>query len=254
MPNHAPRRSMLIGALAAAAAGAGTVVLPTLADASGAVSGTASAATPASHGGSPRNRTPPHRRGAAPAARWQPALRQRPRPASPADGAVRHAVWPPARTRSSSCWGAPTRGYRPRSSSTRASATPSTTGSPGNVVDDLLLGSIEYAVEHFAPPVLMVLGHENCGAVVATIEMIESGGQRARPRRRDRRHAAPRHRTGVDPTRRQSGQRRAGQRRRPGEGPGRSQRRGAREGRGWRARRGPARATTWTRPRVTVLT
>ena len=47
----------------------------------------------------------------------------------------------------------------------------------GNVVDDLLLGSIEYAVEHFAPPVLMVLGHENCGAVTATIELIKSGGQ-----------------------------------------------------------------------------
>jgi carbonic anhydrase len=46
----------------------------------------------------------------------------------------------------------------------------------GNIVDDLLLGSIEYAVEHFAPPVLLVLGHERCGAVKATIETIESGG------------------------------------------------------------------------------
>ncbi|MEJ3744232.1 carbonic anhydrase [Actinomycetes bacterium KLBMP 9797] len=45
----------------------------------------------------------------------------------------------------------------------------------GNEVDDLLLGSIEYAVEHFAPPVLMVLGHERCGAVTATIEAIETG-------------------------------------------------------------------------------
>ncbi len=46
----------------------------------------------------------------------------------------------------------------------------------GNIVDDLLLGSIEYAVEHFSPPVLVVLGHERCGAVKAAIETIESGG------------------------------------------------------------------------------
>jgi carbonic anhydrase len=46
----------------------------------------------------------------------------------------------------------------------------------GNIVDDLLLGSIEYAVEHFAPPVLIVLGHERCGAVTAAIQTIESGG------------------------------------------------------------------------------
>jgi carbonic anhydrase len=45
----------------------------------------------------------------------------------------------------------------------------------GNAVDDMLLGSIEYAVEHFTPPVLMVLGHERCGAVTATVEAIESG-------------------------------------------------------------------------------
>ncbi|MCW6008741.1 carbonic anhydrase [Micromonospora sp. CPCC 205371] len=46
----------------------------------------------------------------------------------------------------------------------------------GNIVDDLLFGSIEYAVEHFAPPLLLVLGHERCGAVSATVEAIESGG------------------------------------------------------------------------------
>ena len=46
----------------------------------------------------------------------------------------------------------------------------------GNIVDDLLLGSIEYAVEHFEPPVLMVLGHERCGAVSATVDLIRSGG------------------------------------------------------------------------------
>jgi carbonic anhydrase len=46
----------------------------------------------------------------------------------------------------------------------------------GNIVDDLLFGSIEYAVEHFAPPLLLVLGHERCGAVSATVEVIENGG------------------------------------------------------------------------------
>ncbi|BCB78260.1 carbonic anhydrase [Phytohabitans flavus] len=46
----------------------------------------------------------------------------------------------------------------------------------GNIVDDLLLGSVEFAVEEFAPPLLMVLGHERCGAITATIEALESGG------------------------------------------------------------------------------
>jgi len=45
----------------------------------------------------------------------------------------------------------------------------------GNIVDTLLLGSTEYAVEHLGPKVLLVLGHERCGAITATIEAIESG-------------------------------------------------------------------------------
>jgi carbonic anhydrase len=45
----------------------------------------------------------------------------------------------------------------------------------GNIVDDLLLGSIEYAVEEFAPPLIVVLGHERCGAVSATINAINAG-------------------------------------------------------------------------------
>ncbi len=40
----------------------------------------------------------------------------------------------------------------------------------GNVVDSLALGSIEYAVEHLHSHTLVVLGHESCGAVKATIE------------------------------------------------------------------------------------
>lgn len=45
----------------------------------------------------------------------------------------------------------------------------------GNIVDDLLLGSMEYAIEEFAPPLLLVLGHERCGAVAATLDAIATG-------------------------------------------------------------------------------
>lgn len=37
----------------------------------------------------------------------------------------------------------------------------------GNIADPIALGSIEYAVEHIHAPVLVVLGHEKCGAVAA---------------------------------------------------------------------------------------
>ncbi|XVV08795.1 carbonic anhydrase [Actinoplanes sp. CA-131856] len=46
----------------------------------------------------------------------------------------------------------------------------------GNIVDDLLLGSIEFAVEEFGSPLIVVLGHERCGAISATVDAIESGG------------------------------------------------------------------------------
>ena len=39
----------------------------------------------------------------------------------------------------------------------------------GNVVDDVGLGSIEYGVEHLGIPLVIVLGHEDCGAVKATV-------------------------------------------------------------------------------------
>ncbi|BCG48276.1 Carbonic anhydrase, beta class [Citrifermentans bremense] len=39
----------------------------------------------------------------------------------------------------------------------------------GNVADPLVLGSVEYAAEHLHPPLVMVLGHERCGAVTATV-------------------------------------------------------------------------------------
>ncbi|GIM30040.1 carbonic anhydrase [Clostridium polyendosporum] len=40
----------------------------------------------------------------------------------------------------------------------------------GNVVDAIETGSVEYAVEHLNVPLVVVLGHEKCGAVQATIE------------------------------------------------------------------------------------
>lgn len=39
----------------------------------------------------------------------------------------------------------------------------------GNVIDDEVLGSVEYAVEHLGVPLVVVLGHERCGAVQAAL-------------------------------------------------------------------------------------
>jgi len=43
----------------------------------------------------------------------------------------------------------------------------------GNVVEPAGLGSIEYAVGHLGTPLIVVLGHENCGAVSATLEALQ---------------------------------------------------------------------------------
>jgi carbonic anhydrase len=40
----------------------------------------------------------------------------------------------------------------------------------GNVADAVALGSLEYAVEHLHSRVLLVMGHEKCGAVIAAVE------------------------------------------------------------------------------------
>lgn len=37
----------------------------------------------------------------------------------------------------------------------------------GNVVDSCALGSVEYGTEHLHTPLLVILGHEKCGAVTA---------------------------------------------------------------------------------------
>ena len=45
----------------------------------------------------------------------------------------------------------------------------------GNVIDNVQLGSIEYAAEHLGCPLVLVLGHSRCGAVDAAINGAPSG-------------------------------------------------------------------------------
>lgn len=40
----------------------------------------------------------------------------------------------------------------------------------GNVVSDIELGSLEYGADHLHIPLLVVLGHQHCGAVTAAVE------------------------------------------------------------------------------------
>lgn len=46
----------------------------------------------------------------------------------------------------------------------------------GNIVDDAILGSIEYAFLHLGTKLILVLGHEKCGAVSAAVEGGEAAG------------------------------------------------------------------------------
>ena len=45
----------------------------------------------------------------------------------------------------------------------------------GNIADDATIGSIEYAVEHLGAPLIVVMGHQKCGAVTAAMNGGESG-------------------------------------------------------------------------------
>ncbi|MCM6772839.1 carbonic anhydrase [Nocardia sp. CDC159] len=45
----------------------------------------------------------------------------------------------------------------------------------GHVVDASVLGSIEYGVEILKVPLIVVLGHDSCGAVRATIDALDGG-------------------------------------------------------------------------------
>ncbi|MCL6560150.1 MAG: carbonic anhydrase, partial [Firmicutes bacterium] len=46
----------------------------------------------------------------------------------------------------------------------------------GNIVDPDVTGSVEYAVEHLHTPLVVVMGHEKCGAVAATVAGGEAPG------------------------------------------------------------------------------
>ena len=47
----------------------------------------------------------------------------------------------------------------------------------GNVLNDETVGSIEYAVDHLGAMLIVVLGHERCGAVAAARETIAAKGK-----------------------------------------------------------------------------
>ena len=46
----------------------------------------------------------------------------------------------------------------------------------GNVIDPVTLGSVEYAAEHLHAPLVVVMGHTECGAVSAAVEGGEAPG------------------------------------------------------------------------------
>ena len=45
----------------------------------------------------------------------------------------------------------------------------------GQVIDDAVLGSLEYSVSELDVPLIVVLGHDHCGAVTATKNAVETG-------------------------------------------------------------------------------
>ena len=46
-----------------------------------------------------------------------------------------------------------------------------------HVLDEgVVLGSLEFSPDHLGAPVMLIMGHQRCGAVIAAIHVIESGG------------------------------------------------------------------------------
>jgi carbonic anhydrase len=45
----------------------------------------------------------------------------------------------------------------------------------GNILEPIVVGSIEYAVAQFSPLLVLVMGHERCGAVTAAVELVNGG-------------------------------------------------------------------------------
>jgi carbonic anhydrase len=47
----------------------------------------------------------------------------------------------------------------------------------GEALDDAVIGSIEYGVAHLRIPLIVILGHTNCGAVKAAIDLADGKGK-----------------------------------------------------------------------------
>lgn len=45
----------------------------------------------------------------------------------------------------------------------------------GHVIDNTVLGSLEYSIEYLQVPLIVILGHDSCGAVTATKGAVETG-------------------------------------------------------------------------------
>jgi carbonic anhydrase len=50
----------------------------------------------------------------------------------------------------------------------------------GNIVAMDVLGSLQYAILHLKTPLIVVMGHEGCGAVTAAVDALEGGGTEPR--------------------------------------------------------------------------
>jgi carbonic anhydrase len=46
----------------------------------------------------------------------------------------------------------------------------------GNIADDAVIGSIEYAVEHLHTSLIVVMGHKSCGAINAAVDDMQHSG------------------------------------------------------------------------------
>ncbi|MET8447843.1 carbonic anhydrase [Streptomyces sp. NPDC005209] len=47
----------------------------------------------------------------------------------------------------------------------------------GEVLDEAVLGSVQYGVQELGIPLVLVLGHERCGAVAATLDHLRTGAR-----------------------------------------------------------------------------
>ena len=77
----------------------------------------------------------------------------------------------------------------------------------GNISEPFALGSIDYAVEHLHVPLIVVLGHEKCGAVAAALGKEQTGRESRQTHRRNPRRRAPSGQQGRGAGRRRAEQR-----------------------------------------------